>query len=1733
MKRFSTKYLLHCTTLLLCLSFAVSERWSRQVPQHGFLAHQINDWIPVQSQFNAGADRSSRFAQFPSNSAFGVNSFASPAQAQYNPFTTSQRFGFNAPAPQAQPLLQQQQQQVLSPQQLQNVESGVAGQETPVELLYVPLETLQKQGFQGGNQNQYNVIPQNVNAALINNFYESGTVAPATKTRFSAPITTTTSRPVTERQNPFQSSPTVKSTLKPYQPPLAMFLLTEGRDRATVNDVLSVLKRANTIDVLDAPSEKRPNVFIGPSDMTPPAGYTKFDLPYLSHLDSQRNGRKIENLPFFVAPLSYHTPNGFGKIPLPAPHVGSVVVNTPLSNKQEVNQYFGQNQLIEPQSQKFGFNQDKFNNQAQFVSSTVKPQSVTNRFNANHFDGSHSTLSPRPSSTGRPVTTRPSPQVAFNDFREEHFNTNKQRKPVNQHPQQQPFSQFSTNSQPTRTRPTQQQYHEEVTTTPLPETHYSEYVEPTTTKKPATSHRKPTSAQTAQSSISYQTAPSRQPSSQFFEESFQTPSSTFAPSTNFFPGFAQQQNPFSDQQFVHKFKLVDSVKPNYKATKEPDFFSFNTNPFSFDNGYNTLKSFSPPPAPVQQTERQRYQSFPSSTLAPTTQKRPTQSSTFQFTPSSVRPVVEDASAELTSEEPVRSFSPTTTFHSTNIDSQININGQSPANIHQQNIETTKLAYDPYKVPSTEKTVPVRGGSNSNYRQQSSKAPSLTSDVPQNNAFQGRRPNYHFDTRQPVQQHHSSRPTNQRPSSTISQEQPSTYFSSEDFTSSIQTVRPRPSTTARPVSQSTRRPVEQSQRFVGNQGHNRGTRPTSIATDAYYQPEQQNYQQYQQRPQSVPSTQRPTPQPTTTTTLRPQEQSYEFTQAPEEPVENQNVHEVQKDHIQLTHISSQSISEVNDNVPTEVSNPSTDSPISYNTPSDLPSISPMLPGLINSLTDDKWMDGPKEEVTTTTTTTTRRPFIRGRRPIPSRDRETSTSTRVQSSEAASSTRSQPNTSTRARRPLTTRFNKTSTPESTSSSQTSSAIPSTRTQQSVRNNRVRYNPTPEERQRLRSRGRPQSSAKPVEKGDEKDIDYQRDVLNQNYPVIKPRVTQAPTTTTTGLPTTTTEIPTPETVQIQQEENLINPDESNEEIRVPVNHASNYRGGQEQGFPDPTRKYPGLFNGLQEEMILPQEHLTTLYEEQEIVTEPIFDQRKSVFKQKGRLNPIFSTVRPSSSRLTTTTDYPSVETTTSGRRRPTFPRRQSRPLSTTQQPAVTTESDNDEVTIKPVRRQPVRTGLRIRERRPLNDQTTVSPVNEVSSRRSYQSRGTPNVLEEEGVVNSRRQNFPSRNSAERELKREKNDPTNSVRGRQRSRFRLEQQETQWSVPSATTEKTIIENEIDEKEPEVVTDDSISLLEKENTPEISETNDLPAENPKPATFPRRRPEPVAVVVENEEKPEEKEDTELEKKPNVQRKGAKRRGYWKKVRVRPVDTFETAESQHIGNHYLNTLIPQNINKFNYDKATSISKTSEITKELNSTKTKTDEDKNQDVSIEVVNWSRDTMPKVSIMTTENPSVTEEVKELNKDDSVRNNSEEEVEKIAVTTLAPENNDHEQITTISPDTAHEVSTEDDSNMFDEVRKSLKDLFGMSDNEEDEETVNTTIVPLTEEIENEVTTIIPEVHIETTQASTLETESTTTEKQTPSDPMGSLVLATSTSRHISLETEICYRGRCIKTDKKLEKK
>ncbi|XP_017962446.1 mucin-5AC isoform X1 [Drosophila navojoa] len=228
-----------------------------------------------------------------------------------------------------------------------NTNSQQQQQQQEVQLLYVPYDTLYNQQRQNPNSaglgasSNFEVNKFNVNAGLpavnpyqINQFY---TQDPSVGSDFFSSGTTT--RPSTTTAQPqhifqsfaqpqaqVQAQPqftTAKPKPKAHQPPLAMFLLRPNA-RPTQSDVVAALRNARTISVIDAPTKQTPQIFVGPAGMPIPDGYVKFDLPYLSQL---AHSRDLQDVSFFVAPLSYRTPNGFNKILLPEPHVGSIVIN--------------------------------------------------------------------------------------------------------------------------------------------------------------------------------------------------------------------------------------------------------------------------------------------------------------------------------------------------------------------------------------------------------------------------------------------------------------------------------------------------------------------------------------------------------------------------------------------------------------------------------------------------------------------------------------------------------------------------------------------------------------------------------------------------------------------------------------------------------------------------------------------------------------------------------------------------------------------------------------------------------------------------------------------------------------------------------------------------------------------------------------------------------------------------------------------------------------------------------------------------------------------------------------------------------------------------------------------------------------------------------------------------------------------------------------------------------------
>ncbi|KAI8037158.1 hypothetical protein M5D96_009905 [Drosophila gunungcola] len=192
-----------------------------------------------------------------------------------------------------------------------------------VQLLYVPYDTLYNQqrqpaGSGSGSNSNFEVNKFNVNPGLpavnpyqINQFYTQDP---------SVGMISSVREPPPDQQTQFT---TAKPKPKAHQPPLAMFLL-RSNSRPSQSDVVTALRSAHSISVIDAPTKQTPEIFVGPAGMPIPDGYVKFDLPYLSQLTSNRD---LSDVSFFVAPLSYRTPNGFNKILLPEPHVGSIVVN--------------------------------------------------------------------------------------------------------------------------------------------------------------------------------------------------------------------------------------------------------------------------------------------------------------------------------------------------------------------------------------------------------------------------------------------------------------------------------------------------------------------------------------------------------------------------------------------------------------------------------------------------------------------------------------------------------------------------------------------------------------------------------------------------------------------------------------------------------------------------------------------------------------------------------------------------------------------------------------------------------------------------------------------------------------------------------------------------------------------------------------------------------------------------------------------------------------------------------------------------------------------------------------------------------------------------------------------------------------------------------------------------------------------------------------------------------------
>lgn len=236
---------------------------------------------------------------------------------------------------------------------------------------------------------------------------------------------------------------------------------------------------------------------------------------------------------------------------------------------------------------------------------------------------------------------------------------------------------------------------------------------------------------------------------------------------------------------------------------------------------------------------------------------------------------------------------------------------------------------------------------------------------------------------------------------------------------------------------------------------------------------------------------------------------------------------------------------------------------------------------------------------------------------------------------------------------------------------------------------------------------------------------------------------------------------------------------------------------------------------------------------------------------------------------------------------------------------------------------------------------------------------------------------------------------------------------------------------------------------------------------------------------------------------GGRRRGSWVRVRVRkPQDMFETAESQNLASLSENAI-------------PAVTKTSTST----------------------IEWTPE--PSTEATPTSSPTPSEPSETINFEDALKDmlkdfitNTEDEKEEINTESTVDTLTEAKNTTLEIGDTKIEEDTTEEEKQGEDVLPT--EVTGSSKTENEDETIQQddadptkTVIPdlTSESITQQPTTILQTAeNIETT----IEPEFTTVinEQEYKSPP--SRILGTSTTTEISLETEICYRGRCVKTKK-----
>ncbi|XP_061502686.1 mucin-2 [Anopheles gambiae] len=1626
----------------------------------------------------------------------------SPPPQQQQPTLLDQPFSYQHIR---QPELDAQQQ--VGPQ---SGPSGGAVSQEEVQLLYVPVETLynQKQPSQPAlENNRFNSLPQPVSPSLINDFYTAGTTTTTPKPARSSAATFAprytnapeTPAPAVSRSSSATFGSTASSKPKPNQPPLALFLYNEGRQgKLSTGDALGGLKNVNEIAVLDAFGKNTPKVFIGPSGLAPPKSYSRFDLPYLSSVDlsSSRSNRKIEDLPFFVAPLSYKTPSGYSKISLPPPHVGSIVVRQSSSssgNSLEHNTFYTRPtapsnvQYYTPSTLNFaedaaptkapltlGASRKPIYDDDHYTSPTGKPVSTSS--------SSLSSSGERNSAGQYGTFNNPNPPSRHPSVNEEYFNLAKTKKPTTS-----PAPAPTTPNYPFRSYGSTRQFDfKPMPDQKIPPSFYPADEDDSTTTlltTPTTTER-PTTAQ-----LQYEAERMR---TYFREENFRSRrpvhhQQQHQPTTPATLGESKQQE---QQQFVHKFKLVDSVRPN------------NVKSSVVDHGF--LDFFNPP-------------------------------SSQQHTDEMIK-------TTITTSLPGRDGAERQIIRNNYFTAAAAINEDSGANRHSKYVST-------YYNPSSTAAGTTAGTT--------TLAPPTTQDV---------------------------------------------FFRDFDHRSKFYEREPKYETSF----------------------------PTTVGTTGTsyinkYKYETDSYNDAPRYSVEVITTSEPT-----TVTVEPTQGTTD------------------QQH--------------------------------YSIPSELPPISANLPGLVNALMDDQW--SPKTPDSASTSANTRGPHFR----------KQLHRTTTQSSVGADSYAAEPITTTtrrpvqRQRRPHPSR----TTPAPETSEQSS---PSTRAP--ISRSRSRYVPNNDERPASRGRSRSRTTTPRGPRKEEENLDYQRDVLKQNYPVIRPQGgAPAPTTT----PPSTTIATTPSTTLSYQEtyedpsERLISTTLANEvpldsvdpqqqQQQVTRKYSTYYSEPTYEQETTPTTVIPpqtssyfvpsystraqlgGGDRAEEEEYVRPQEVIPLSRDPElsqsviplrsqtpateatpqtapppaPIQYQPVTESEEKLTTAYGQpleeameIKKVEITPRPRRPGLvsrqrdsqqtyasrTTTERTTSVRTTTpeptatsgagsrtASGRRPAFVRRPSRLYATTTVSPTTTQAagySNEQQqptqgsnTVRTKNRQDI---LRGRTRRPTTTTepaaaaTTASPeapVTRAFGRGSNLRRISPTLRSRQEQTAAATTQQPSTAPAA---------PASSsgprFRIRERTRFNLQPQESQWSTklnqnsfqPVLKSESRANdfeqENVSTEPEPEIVTaardtemyfvNVSSNYGQKGGSSSSSNSQAANAEdsteNSVPSFADLLNDVMKDFIDDNSQKKPERESDEKDhvsvEEPRRPVANFRNNFLRKRGRSKVVDSFETAESQHINqaaqvyngpSHFGESLksidhvglsgknVPQEVGaKYHADEEQYDDQ--ENTAQEQATVAPEDEPKEtetEEASVEVITGVAEVASSTQATpTTTTTKPTEEVPTLASLEQTSTNLPQQQQDRAEEATEPSAT-FEPIAEDDPlngSDEEEAKRKVSDGIFADVKKTISDLYEMAEHDTETEEMVDGGDPVgddDDEVEDEefrpTEDSLADPTASTTDISPSETQFVPVTAEPPAfvNPMGSLVIPTSVSNGITHETEICYRGRCIKTE------